>query len=144
MFRRASELANPLTGEVHDRDRFRTPGGGQLMTKQSHKAECDIHNILRQYQRTGIINHLSARQGQFMDLPDALDFQEAQNTLITAERAFAALPAKIRDEFNNDPRALLEAISDPAKAERLRALGLFKPKEATQVASTTTEAQAAS
>lgn len=32
--------------------------GDQLITKQSHKEECDIYNILRQYNRTGIITYV--------------------------------------------------------------------------------------
>lgn len=103
--------------------------GDEVITKQAMKAECDIHNILRQYQRTGIITHITQRQARYMDLPDELDFQAAQNTIIQAEAAFASLPAKVRDSFDNDPAAFLAAVQDPEQADKLRDLGVLKPLE---------------
>lgn len=102
--------------------------GDQMMTKQSHKDECDIHNILRQYQRTGIIEHIQTQQPLFTDLPSDLDYQSSMNTLIQAQNTFAALPATVRDSFSNDPGRFLAAFGDPAQHERLQALGLLKPE----------------
>lgn len=101
--------------------------GDELVTKQEHKAECDINNILRQYQRTGIITHVQAARGTYTDLPDALDFQEAMDTIIRAEAAFDGLPSKVRSHFLNDPTRFLAAFTDPAQAETLRAFGLLNP-----------------
>lgn len=106
--------------------------GSEAMTKQSHKAECDIHNILRQYQRTGIINHINSKQPLFTDLPSNLDYQSALNDLLSAQAAFAALPASVRDHFRNDPRLFLAAFSDPAQADTLREFGFLNPKPAAQ------------
>lgn len=64
-----------------------------------------------------------------MDLPDAMDFQDAQNVILAAEAAFASLPAKVRDSFDNDPAAFLAAVQDPKQADRLRELGVLKPLE---------------
>lgn len=102
--------------------------GDQQITKQSHKDECDIHNILRQYQRTGIINHIQSQQPLFTDLPSNLDYQASMNTLIQAQETFAALPATVRDSFSNDPGRFLAAFTDPEQHDRLRSLGLLKPK----------------
>lgn len=104
--------------------------GDRLITKQSHRDECDIHNILRQYSRTGVINHINARQGQFMDLPDLGDYQAAMNTLIEAQNSFAALPAAVRDHFQNDPGRFLDAFTDSSQADYLRSVGLLKPAQA--------------
>jgi len=98
-----------------------------MMTKQSCKAECDINNILSQYKKTGILNHINSNKPVFADLPDVIDYQQSLHILEHAENAFDALPSKIRDEFNNDPAAFLTAFSDPAKADRLRELGLLNP-----------------
>lgn len=49
------------------------------------------------------------------------------NTLIAADAAFAALPAKVRDHFNNDPAAFLAAFSDKSQEAQLREFGLLKP-----------------
>lgn len=102
--------------------------GTELITKQSHKDECDIHNILRQYQRTGIIQHINSQSPLFTDLPSNIDYQDAMNTLIQAQETFAALPSSVRDSFKNDPGVFLAAFTDPAQHDKLRELGLLRPK----------------
>lgn len=112
------------------RIRVSQAGGGELVTKQSHKAECDIHNILGQYRRTGIITHVQAARPTYADLPDGLDFQASMNLILQAQETFAALPAKVRDHFKNDPGVFLAAFQDPAQDDVLRSFGLLKEKEA--------------
>lgn len=103
--------------------------GTQSRTEQSHKDECDIHKILNQYKRTGIITHITSRQAQFMDLPDAMDFQSSVNTVLEAQKAFSQLPSTVRDRFGNDPAQFLAALGDPAFRPELEALGVFKKSE---------------
>lgn len=117
--------------------RVTAPSGGDEVTKQNHKAECDIHTILRQFQRTGIITHINQNQAQYIDLPDNLDYQSSLNLLQQAQDAFASLPSLVRDRFNNDAAAFLAAFEDPSMAEELRALGLLKPARPADTASTT-------
>lgn len=99
----------------------------RVVTKQAHKAECDINNIVRQYQRTGIVQHIraDARAGAFLQLPELVDYQEAMNTMIAAQDAFARLPAKVRLRFNNDPEQFVAAFGEPAMDAELRSLGLI-------------------
>lgn len=99
--------------------------GDEQMTKQSHKDECDIHKILSNYKRTGIISHITQRQAMYADLPDAIDFQASIELVREAQEAFAELPATVRETFRNDPYQLLAAIGDPARTEELRALGIL-------------------
>lgn len=99
---------------------------GELVTKQSHKAECDIHTILKQYQRTGILTHVSARRGVFEDLPEVEDFQDALRQVAEAQDAFAQLPSAVRDRFSNDPGRFLAALGDPAQRAFLEEVGVFK------------------
>lgn len=101
--------------------------GTEQMTKQSHKAECDIHNILKQYQRTGIVSHISKQQARYEDLPDPMEFQEAMNIRLQAEEAFGSLPAKIRERYGNDPGQFLAALSDEDEHPFLRKMGVLKP-----------------
>lgn len=114
------DVVNPITGEV-----THPPS----MTKQSFKDECDINNIIRQYKATGMINHVAANaaRGVYADLPPPLDYQEALNIVIEGERAFESLPAKLRERFNNDPRAFLAFVSDPENKDEMVKLGLLKP-----------------
>lgn len=97
-------------------------------TKQSFVEECDINNILKQYQKTGQIRHITAQaeKGQYVDLPEPIDFQESLNTVMRAEEAFATLPAKLRNRFGNDPSEFLEFMGDPANQDEIIKLGLAK------------------
>jgi len=109
-------------------ERYMLDTGDHMITKQSHKDECDIHRILRQYQRTGIITHVQSAQAQFLDLPSSLDFQSSIQLIRDAEQAFASLPASVRDKFHNSPEAFLSAFQDASRADELRAMGFLKPK----------------
>lgn len=100
--------------------------GKQLVTKQHFKAECDIHNILRQYQRTGIIQHISRQSAAYADLPDHVDYQQALHIQMQAEEAFASLPSVVRDKFSNDPGQFLAALSDPSHKDYLTEVGIFR------------------
>lgn len=105
-----------------------TDTGDEMVTKQSHKDECDIHNILRSYQQTGVIQHINDRSPIFDDLPSDLDYQASMNLMLDAQAAFAALPAKVRDHYHNDPARFLAAFQDPAQEDTLRGFGLLSPK----------------
>ena len=95
------------------------------MTKQEFVAECDINNIIKQYSATGQLKHISARaaQGQYMDLPDDLDFQTSLEIVRQAQEAFATLPSSTRARFENDPQNFLAFLSDPANQDEAIKLG---------------------
>jgi len=97
----------------------------EMVTKQSHKKECDIHEILKQYQKTGIINHINSREGAFTDLPEALDYQAALELVRDAQEGFSELPSLVRERFNNDPYELLAAIGNPELRPELVELGII-------------------
>lgn len=111
------EIKNPVTGEIT------TPPS---MTKQEFLESCDINNIIKSYKVTGQIHHINAQaaQGAYRDLPDPIDFQEAQNTVIAARDSFATLPSQVRDRFHNDPGEFLAFMSDPGNQDEAIKLGL--------------------
>lgn len=100
------------------------------MTKQAFKDECDINNIVRKFEATGILDHVNqaAARGLYQDLPSGLDLQAGLEMIRQAEEAFMALPAAARAEFDNDPVLFVEAFNNPTEAqqERFIALGLAK------------------
>lgn len=110
-------IADPKTGEL-----VKEPS----MTKQSFKEECDINNIVRRFEATGVIDHLNmrAREGVYTDLPDPIDFQGALNVVLAAETAFGSLPADLRARFGNDAEQFLAFTADPANQEEMIKLGL--------------------
>lgn len=102
------------------------------MTKQSHKEECDINNILTQFKRTGIIQHITQQQPIFTDLPDQMDYQQALHLQEQATEAFASLPSTVRRYFENNPAKLLNALGDPEQTSMLQELGILARPEQPQ------------
>lgn len=100
----------------------------QGRTKQSFKAECDINNIMRRFQQTGVIDHLSQRKPMFGDMPN-MDFQGAMAIVVEARERFAELPSAVRDRFANDPGRLLEFIQNPENTEEAIKLGLMERRD---------------
>lgn len=115
---------------LYPRRRVGLDCGTEVMTKQSHKDECDIYRILNQYQRTGIITHVQKARARYDDLPDSMDYQQSLHIIMEAEQAFSALPAKVRAHFDNDPGAFLQSFADPKQHDTLREFGLLKPAQA--------------
>lgn len=102
----------------------------ELVTKQSHKDECDIYKILKQFQKTGVLAHIARQAPRYEDLPDQSDYQSALNIMIQAENAFDSLPAAVRNEYGNDPAEFLGAFNTEAGRARLTDLGIIKPPPA--------------
>lgn len=102
------------------------------MARQEFKEQCDINNILKQFKKTGIVQHINAQaqQGAYEDLPDPMEYQDALNAVMAAEDSFASLPSKVRTRFDNDPTKFLDFMQDPKNAEEMYDLGLAtRPSE---------------
>jgi len=97
-------------------------------TKQADAAACDINNILKRYEKTGILPGMIRENPSYGDFSEAPDFQEALNLVRDAERQFGALDAPIRSRFDNDPAKFLEFVHNPSNIEEMANLGLLKPE----------------
>lgn len=104
--------------------RVRLDNNSPTMTHQSFQDECDINNIMRKYQKTGLLTHVQEYGGRYDELPSDLDYQAACNQVINARSAFDSLPSGLRTRFNNDPAAFLRFVQDPANEEEMQRLGL--------------------
>jgi len=99
------------------------------MTHQSHKDECDINNIMRKFEKFGVLEHRNNYQGQYGDFTAVpQDYQEAINSVIAAQEMFLELPSKIRRRFGNDPGAFLDFASDPENQQSMVDMGLATPR----------------
>jgi len=96
----------------------------EYTTEQDHKKECDVNEIIKKYDKRGVITHISKIEAKFGDMTGA-DFQAMQNQVILAKNMFNALPAEIRKEFDNNPSSLLEFMEDPNNRDRAIELGLI-------------------
>lgn len=90
---------------------------------QSERDECDINVLVERFGVTGSFP-VPAYLPTFQDFEGIFDYQSAQNALIEAEKSFLALPARIRERFNNTPHRFVEFCSDPSNLEELYDLGL--------------------
>lgn len=95
------------------------------LAQQHFKDECDVNNILRKYEATGLVTHVANGTPSYGDFSSVLEFQQAQNILIEAQDAFDALPASLRKRFDNDPAFMLEFIENPDNREEAEKLGLL-------------------
>lgn len=97
--------------------------------KQSFKDECDINNIMRRFDKHGVITHLNHVKAQYVDVCDfGAGYQEAMNRVAAVRTIFEDLPATLRAEFNNDPAEFLDGVSD-ASDDELRGWGLMGERE---------------
>jgi phage internal scaffolding protein len=94
------------------------------LAQQHFKDECDINNILRQFNVTGLLPEapLSPRYGDFSGITD---YHTAMNAVIAAEDGFMALPADLRARFQNDPAQLIDFLSDENNRSEAEKLGLL-------------------
>lgn len=94
-------------------------------TKQSFKDECDINKIMAKYRRTGLVTHLARGVPRFADVSEVGSYREAVERVRAGEAHFRALPAAVREAFDNSAAAYVEWLSDPTNDEtKLEALGI--------------------
>ena len=110
------------------------------LAQQHFKDECDINNILRQFNITGLLpeSPLSPRYGDFTGIGD---YHTALNRVIAAQDEFEALPAQIRARFDNDPAQLIEFLENSDNRPEAEELGLVEKAtaEVVEVAQKTPE-----
>lgn len=94
-------------------------------TKQEFLKDTDINNIVKQYKKTGRLpesaRSAAARYGDFSGVPS---FAEMQAKIIAGSEVFAALPAAVRKQYDNDPGQFLAAAATPEGLELMKKLGL--------------------
>lgn len=121
--------------------RFQYFHTGESLTKQSFKDECDINNVMKRFERTGVLEHVNKYQPQWGDYTNTpSSYQEALHQVAAANEMFLSLPARLRAKFDNDPGAYIAFVEDPANADELRAMGLLKNETYTTEGLSTDEA----
>lgn len=93
-------------------------------TKQSFQDECDINNIMKKYEDTGILPGMIQQNPQYGEFADVPSYHEALNTIAHAHEQFEALSAHTRDRFDNDPAKFLAFVNNPKNGEELIKMGL--------------------
>jgi phage internal scaffolding protein len=100
---------------------------GESRTQQSFKDQCDVNNILKRFEDTGLAEHVKEHGGvydDFVSMP--ADYHEAMSSVVKAQQMFEELPAKLRKRFGNDPGDFLKFV-DTADDAAMREVGLLPP-----------------
>lgn len=113
-----------------DHKRVRTEFNGDSLTQQSFAPQCDIRNIMAQFKRTGIIQHLTSATEILGDFTDVPDYRESLDIVIRAQEAFDALPSSWRTKFNNDPANFVDFCQDPNNRDEMIKLGMIEVQNA--------------
>ena len=100
-----------------------TPVGTVSLTKQSFTDECDINSIMRKFQKTGALTHVSNHAENY-GFATSEDFSSSMQLVAQATTMFEELPSSIRKQFNNEPGQFLDFVQDPANLEEMREMGL--------------------
>lgn len=105
---------------------FRDEDGEPMVgrCKQSFKDQCDVHRIISQYDRTGLITHVNTATAEYGDYSEVNEYKESLERVIAANAAFMALPSDIRKRFGNDAGEFFEFASNPANGDALVDMGL--------------------
>lgn len=99
-------------------------------TDGSQKKECDINNIIKKYNKTGVLSHVSNAIPVFGDVSSFGDYQACIEHIQNAERLFSELPSRVRARFQNDPSQFLDFMSKQENIDEAVALGLATKRDA--------------
>lgn len=97
------------------------------LTQQSPKDECDINCIVERAKRGADLSKLQRAAvpmyGDFTNLPS---YRDALLMVNKARAMFAALDARVRERFANDPGRMLDFLADESNREEGIKLGLIE------------------
>lgn len=98
-------------------------GVNPSLTDPSDAEDSDINKIVERALKTGVMPD-QASEGLYGDFSDVPSYQEALHIVAHANEQFAALDARARFRFENNPEKFLAFVSDPRNAKEMVELGL--------------------
>lgn len=107
-----------------DRVRSQFATTGESLTQQSHAQAADVRNIIKQYDRTGLIANVNKGVAQYGDYSEINEYAEALNMVREANESFAQIPSHIREQFGNDAGVFFEFATDPKNKQKMIQMGL--------------------
>lgn len=103
------------------------------VTNQSDAESTDINKIMARYEKTGLITDLitgEARKPIYGDFTGIGNYYDLRTRLARANELFDALPAAVRNRFDNDPQKLIDFVQDAkTNANEMHDLGLISEEE---------------
>lgn len=93
-------------------------------TVQSEKDRVEVNNIIRRYNKTGLVDHVAKGKAMYGDFTEVNEYRENLDMVKKAQDSFAGLPSEIRKKFDNDPGKFFEFATNPENADALVEMGL--------------------
>ncbi len=107
-----------------ERERVKTEPKGESLTQQHFAHEADVRNIIKQYDKTGLIANVQKGVAQYGDYSEVNEYREALDLVNDANGMFADLPAELREMFQNNAGTFLEFATNPENNQKMIELGL--------------------
>lgn len=117
-------VAPPFVRPTRHRVRSQAAQGGDTLTQQHMKQDCDINLIIKRHTETGDISHLNPNSPLYMDCTGVRDLQGAIHLVEEAEDNFATLPSAVRKACRNDPVEFVEMLYTDEGTKELGEAGL--------------------
>lgn len=117
-----------ITKRANGSKRVRTVNDLPTRTQQHLKEKVNVNSIIAKYRKTGLIDHVRKNPGVYLELTELPDYQTAMETIVRAQSTFETIPANLRLRFNNDPKMLIDFLSDDKNYEEASKLGLVVPR----------------
>lgn len=97
------------------------------LTIESESEKTDINYLIERARVTGAWSSRNSKEPIYLDCVGLGDYQASLERIQTANNAFLALPARVRDRFANSPNKMVEFLLDPKNKAEAVELGLLKP-----------------
>lgn len=96
-------------------------------TVQSEKEDADLNVLIERF-GVGELVASNVPMPSLSDYSEVLDFSSAMQAIVKGRESFAAMPAKVRARFLNDPQLFLEFCENADNRAEAIALGLVEKK----------------
>lgn len=107
-----------------EKKRVQTKPVGESLTQQHFAKDADVRNIIKQYDKTGLIANVNRGVAQYGDYSEINEYREALDMVNMANDNFMQLPAELREMFGNDAGTFFEFATDPKNKDKMIELGL--------------------
>ena len=107
-----------------ERQRVKTEPKGESLTQQHFAHQADVRNIIKQYDKTGLIANVQKGVAQYGDFSEVNEYREALDLVHNANEMFGQLPAEVREMFQNNAGTFLEFATNPENNEEMIKMGL--------------------
>lgn len=104
------------------------------LAQQQFAKEADVNVLIERYKKTGsFYNPLTPssapRMPQYADISEIPDMMGQLELLEGVQRLFGSLPARVREQFGNNPAEFVAWAQNPANFDAGVKLGIFDPSE---------------